>query len=619
MCGIIGTIGFPDAADALLQGLRRLEYRGYDSAGIAVRNNNGFAVRRALGKLNALANVLNDNPLHGTTGIGHTRWATHGGVNMANAHPIMSGDRVAVVHNGIIENHRKLRQSLSAKGYTFHSQTDTEVLAHLFADAVDQTATLMEATETVIAQIEGAYAFAVMVADYPDHLAIARQASPLAIGISDAAVFVGSDAIAMGDVTQRVMFLKDGDYGTISKQDIVIKDASAQLANRDITIVAASPGLVTKEGYQHFMEKEIHEQPDTVMRTLGAFSQTNETDGTDAPDGAFALPDGFDFSDMTGLAYLAAGTSYNAGLIGRYWMEQLADLPVVAESASEFRYRQPSTRHISLAMGISQSGESLDTLMALRYMADKGVETAALVNVDSSTMARESGGYLQTRAGPEIGVASTKSYMAQLTVLLIMATIAGHQRGVLSDARRAEIEQMLASVPRLIGAAMESATTIKAIVPRLAQAKSCLYLGRGTLYPLAMEGALKLKELSYIHAEAYASGEMKHGPIALIEDGLPVVALLADDDHLSKSISNVVEAKARGADVIIIATESAAKLAMEEIEGLEGHVATVPDCDALIAPLILSLPIQFLAYLTAVHKGTDVDQPRNLAKSVTVE
>ncbi|MGB2323746.1 MAG: glutamine--fructose-6-phosphate transaminase (isomerizing) [Candidatus Puniceispirillales bacterium] len=610
MCGIIGTIGYPNAADALLQGLRRLEYRGYDSAGIAVSGDQGFSVRRAVGKLNALADVLSQDPLHGETGIGHTRWATHGGVNIANAHPMMSGDRVAVVHNGIIENHRKLRQTLSDKGYVFQSQTDTEVLAHLFADALDQTTSLMEATEHVIAQIEGAYAFAVMVTDYPDHLAIARQASPLAIGLSDDAVFVGSDAIAMGDVTQRVIFLKDGDYGTVTREQITIKDASAELANRDVTIVAASPGLVTKEGYQHFMEKEIHEQPDTVMHTLGAFSDA---------DGAFALPDGFDFTHMTGLAYLAAGTSYNAGLIGRYWMEQLADLPVVTESASEFRYRQPSCRQISLALGISQSGESLDTLMALRYMADKGVDTAALVNVETATMARESGTYLLTRAGPEIGVASTKSYMAQLAVLLILATIAGHQRGVLTAKRREEIEQMLASVPRLIGEAMASASVIKTIVPRLAQSRSSLYLGRGTLYPLAMEGALKLKELSYIHAEAYASGEMKHGPIALIEDGLPVVALLADDDHLSKSISNVVEAKARGADIIIIATESAANKAIDEMDGLEGRVATVPDCDALIAPLVLSLPIQFLAYLTAVHKGTDVDQPRNLAKSVTVE
>ena len=610
MCGIIGTIGYPDAADALLQGLRRLEYRGYDSAGIALQKDAGFAVRRAVGKLNALAGVMHESPLHGTTGIGHTRWATHGEVNLANAHPMMSGDRVAVVHNGIIENHRILRDTLTAKGYQFQSQTDTEVLAHLFADALDHAPSLMAATEVVIAQIEGAYAFAVMAADYPDQLAIARQASPLAIGLSDDAMFVGSDAIAMGDVTQRVMFLKDGDYGVLSRQDVAIKDAKGQIANRDVTIVAANPGLVTKEGYHHFMEKEIHEQPDTVMHTLGAF--------TDA-DGAFALPQEVNFADMTGLAYLAAGTSYIAGLIGRYWMEELADLPVVTEIASEFRYRHPSYRQISLAMGISQSGESLDTLMALRYMADKGVDTAALVNVETSTMAREASGYLLTRAGPEIGVASTKSYMAQLTVLLVLATVAGHQRGILSDKRRLEIEQMLARVPRLIGEAMAATSAIKQIVPRLAQARSCLYLGRGTLYPVAMEGALKLKELSYIHAEAYASGEMKHGPIALIEDGLPVVALLADDEHLLKSISNVLEAKARGADVIIIATESAAQKARDEIGRLNGNIITVPDCDALIAPMVLSLPIQCLAYMTAVHKGTDVDQPRNLAKSVTVE
>lgn len=610
MCGIIGAIGYPHAADALLQGLRRLEYRGYDSAGIAVSTKTGFDVRRAVGKLNALAVVLSASPLKGSTGIGHTRWATHGGVRIENAHPILAQDRVAVVHNGIIENHRKIRQDLEAKGCKFTSDTDTEVLAHLFVEAMDGTDNLHDATAKVLDQIEGAYAFVVMTMDYPDQLAIARQASPLAVGLTDEAIFVGSDAIAMGDVTQKIIFLKDGDYGTISNDQVHLSDSNGQTVNREVVVVAASPGLVSKEGYHHFMEKEIHEQPDAVLHTLSALSDS---------DGGFHLPQPIDFRKLTGIAYLAAGTSYHAGLVGRYWMEHLADLPVVTEIASEFRYRHPSLRQINLALGISQSGESLDTLMALRYMAEKGVDTAALVNVDTSTMARESGVQLMTRAGPEIGVASTKSYMAQLTVLLILAAVAGHQRGVIHDQRRQEIEGMLASLPRLLGETMACSDAIKPMVARLAKAKSCLYLGRGTLYPLALEGALKLKELSYIHAEGYAGGEMKHGPIALIEEGLPVVAILADDEHLGKMISNVVEAKARGADILLVATDSAARQAASESPELVETLVTVPDCDPLLAPLLLSLPIQFLAYLTAVHKGTDVDQPRNLAKSVTVE
>ena len=610
MCGIIGAIGHPNAADALLKGLRRLEYRGYDSAGIAVSTASGFDVRRAVGKLNALAEVISASPLSGMTGIGHTRWATHGNVRIENAHPIMAQDRVAVVHNGIIENHRKIRQSLESRGCKFTSDTDTEVLAHLFVEAIDQSDNLHDATANVLAQIEGAYAFVVMTKDYPDQLAIARQASPLAVGLTDEAVFVGSDAIAMGDVTQKIIFLKDGDYGTITKDQVDLTDSDGKPVNREVVVVSASPGLVSKEGYHHFMEKEIHEQPDAVLHTLSAL-----TDG----DGHFCLPQAINFTSLNGVAYLAAGTSYHAGLIGRYWMEHLADLPVVSEIASEFRYRHPSLRQINLALGISQSGESLDTLMALRYMAEKGVDTAALVNVDTSTMARECDVHLMTRAGPEIGVASTKSYMAQMTVLLILAVVAGHQRGVITDQRRQEIEAVLASLPRLLCESMACSDTIKPMVARLARAKSCLYLGRGTLYPVALEGALKLKELSYIHAEGYAGGEMKHGPIALIEEGLPVVAILTDDEHLGKMISNVVEAKARGADVLLVATESAARQAAEESPELAEMVVTVPDCDPLLAPLLLSLPIQFLAYMTAVHKGTDVDQPRNLAKSVTVE
>ena len=610
MCGIIGAIGCAHAAEILLAGLKRLEYRGYDSAGIATADAAGFAVRRAVGKLSNLASALEAEPLSGETGIGHTRWATHGGVKVENAHPIIADARVAVVHNGIIENHRQLRKELTAKGAVFTSDTDSEVLAHLFAEAIDAGQNLVEATASVLAQIEGAYAFAVMAQDFPHELAIARQASPLAIGLADGAMFVGSDALALGDVSARIIFLKDGDYGVLTQDAVALYDAEGRKTNREIVAISASPGLVSKEGYHHFMEKEIHEQPDVALHSLGAFQDA---------EGRLQLPWDVDFAAMKGVAYLGAGTSYLAGLVGRYWMESLADLPVAVEIASEFRYRQPAMSQINLALGISQSGESLDTLMALRYAGEKGADTGALVNVASSTMAREAKHVLLTRAGVEVGVASTKSYMAQLVVLLILAVVAGHQRGVIDKKLRREMEVMLASLPRLLGASMACIDAIKPIAKHLARANSCLYLGRGVLYPVALEGALKLKELSYIHAEGYAGGEMKHGPIALIEEGLPVVALLSDDNHFPKMLSNIIEAKARGAEIILIATESAMAKAENEAEEISKMKVIVPDCDPLLAPMVLSLPIQQLAYQTATQKGTDVDQPRNLAKSVTVE
>ena len=604
MCGIVGAIGHQSAASSLYEALQRLEYRGYDSAGICTWHDGAISRRRAVGKLRELGEVLRQQPLAGDCGIGHTRWATHGHVTLDNAHPIMSGDDVAVVHNGIIENHKELKQGLVAQGYHFTSQTDTEVLSHLFKEAIAATDSFRAATVKVLEQVEGAYAFAVISADYPGQIAVARNASPLAVGLGEDANYIGSDAMAMGSMTRRIIFLKDGDYGIISADDVMLFDGHHNPAQRDVVLSSASPGLVSKDGYQHFMEKEIYEQPEAIAHTLVEMIDDQ---------GKLAADLG-DAKAINGLLMLAAGTSHNAAMIGKYWMESLADLPVVTEIASEFRYRNPSLRHLDMAMGISQSGESLDTLMALRYAGDNGLKTIGLVNVPESTIARETDKQLLTRAGPEIGVASTKAFTAQLTVLLAMAAALGRDRGVISAQDCAAIQDHLTSVPRLVGQAMTGFDAIKPFVSTLSRAQSCLFLGRGTLYPLALEGALKLKELSYIHAEGYASGEMKHGPIALIEEGLPVVALLTDDDHLPKAMSNLMEAKSRGASVLAICTEAAAA----QVEDLDA-VITVPDCDPLIAPIVLSIPAQILAYMTAVHKGTDVDQPRNLAKSVTVE
>ena len=605
MCGIVGTIGDEDAAGILFQSLQRLEYRGYDSSGIVLDTGDTLDRRRAVGKLKNLAEVLKSSPLAGSIGIGHTRWATHGGVTEANAHPILTADaNVAVVHNGIIENHRALREELTANGHVFSSDTDTEVLCHLFAEAIAATDTPQAATAHVLSRIEGAYAFAVLARAWPGVIAVARNASPLAVGLGDGANYIGSDAMAMGGLTRQIIFLKDGDYGVISATDVAIFTADGRPAQREVVTVAASPGLISKEGYSHFMEKEIHEQPDAISHTLA---------GMTGEDGHLtAAP--LDTAALKGVLMLAAGTSHNAAMIGKYWFEDLADLPVVTEIASEFRYRNPSFRHLDLAVGISQSGESLDTLMALRHAAENGLRTMGVINVPESTIARETDLQMLTRAGPEIGVASTKAFTAQLTVLLSLAIAAGRDRGVLDAGRVAVLEDTLSSLPRLIGAAMSGFDEIRPHVAGLARARSCLFLGRGMLFPLALEGALKLKELSYIHAEGYASGEMKHGPIALIEEGLPVVALLSGDQHLGKAVSNLMEAKARGAEVIALVTEDAA----DAVADL-GAVVTVPACDPVVAPILLSIPAQILAYLVAEHKGTDVDQPRNLAKSVTVE
>ena len=606
MCGIVGAVGLVNCGNTLLDALRRLEYRGYDSAGIVTHNGSGFEIIRSVGKLASLDSLIRKKPLGGDIGIGHTRWATHGGVSEANAHPHIAAERVVIVHNGIIENHRHLRTRLEQAGHLFSSDTDSEVLAHLFVEALDAGLSPIEATKSVLAAIEGAYAFGALVRDYSDMLIVARNASPLAIGLGDNASFIGSDAIALAHLTRRVVYLKDNDFAFVKADGVAVFDADGVPVNREEVIVAASQGLVDKGGYRHYMEKEIHEQPDAIAHSLAAMTGT---------DGRIAAPMSRDqLRDITGIVMLAAGTSYYASLVARYWIEGLARVPVTCEIASEYRYRKPVTRSFSTAIAISQSGESLDTLMAMRHAAENNLQTVGLVNVPESTIAREADSVMPTRAGPEIGVASTKAFTAQLTVLISFAVALAEARGTITAQRADEIQTQIQALPGLVGQALTSFDSIRPIAHDLAGVRSALFLGRDVLFPLALEGALKLKELSYIHAEGFASGEMKHGPIALIEYGLPVVAMLSADELLIKAMSNLREASARGGQIILLTEERA----LAEVD-FASNVIAVPDVDPLLAPILLAVPAQILAYLTAVEKGTDVDQPRNLAKSVTVE
>ena len=606
MCGIVGAVGLVNCGDTLLNALRRLEYRGYDSAGIVTHNGSGFEITRSVGKLANLDNLMRKKPLGGDIGIGHTRWATHGGVSEANAHPHVAAERVVIVHNGIIENHRQLRARLEEAGYLFASDTDSEVLAHLFVEAFDAGLSPAEATKSVLAAIEGAYAFAALVRDHSDMLIVARNASPLAIGLGNDASFIGSDAVALAHLTRRVVYLKDNDFAFVTADGAAVFDVDGKPVEREEVIVAASQGLVDKGGYRHYMEKEIHEQPDAIAHSLAAMT---------GADGRIVAPMScHQLRDSTGIVMLAAGTSHYASLVARYWIEGLARVPVTCEIASEYRYRKPVTSSFSMAIAVSQSGESLDTLMAMRHAAESGLQTVGLVNVPGSTIAREANSVMPTRAGPEVGVASTKAFTAQLTVLISFAVALAKAKGTITSQRADEIQEQIQTLPGLVGQALKSFDAIRPIAHDLAGARSALFLGRDVLFPLALEGALKLKELSYIHAEGFASGEMKHGPIALIEDGLPVVAMLAADEVLGKAASNLREASARGGHIILLTEEKA----VAEVD-FASSVITVPDVDPLLAPILLAVPAQILAYLTAVEKGTDVDQPRNLAKSVTVE
>ena len=606
MCGIIAAATDKSVGKLLIQGLYKMEYRGYDSAGIALHQSSEIAHLRSLGKVKSLESRMKKEKPRGKVGIAHTRWATHGKPSKENAHPHVSNNRVFIVHNGIIENHAALRAELEAKGHSFSSETDSEVLAHLFLEAFNNGLSPQQAGKQVMARIGGTFALAAMHADHPDMMIVARNASPLAVGLGEGASFIGSDAVALSHLTRDVIYLKDNDYAVIRPEGAEVFDAEGTPVNREVVIVAASQGVVDKGGYRHYMEKEIHEQPDAIAHTLAAMT---------GPDGKLSTPLAReDLAAIDGIVMLAAGTSHYAAMVARYWIESLARVPVSCEIASEYRYRKPVTGAFSCAVAISQSGESLDTLMAMRHAGEAGLRAIGLVNVPGSTIAREADMVMPTRAGPEIGVASTKAFTAQLTALISFAVALAEAKGQISVERRDEIHAAIQGLPSMVGRTLGLFDDIRPLAHSLTAARSALYLGRDVLFPVALEGALKLKELSYIHAEGFASGEMKHGPIALIEEGLPVVALLAADEVVGKAASNLQEAAARGGRIILITEERAAST----VDFAES-VITVPNVDPLLAPLLLTVPVQILAYLTAFEKGTDVDQPRNLAKSVTVE
>jgi glucosamine--fructose-6-phosphate aminotransferase (isomerizing) len=609
MCGIVGIAGRAEAAPVILEALRRLEYRGYDSAGIATLVGGHIERRRAAGKLSKLADALARHPLAGRTGIGHTRWATHGAPTESNAHPHASA-RVALVHNGIIENFRVLRDELIAKGHRFQSETDTEVAVHLVTDYLDQGFDAVKAAIAATQRLTGAYALA-MIFDGEESLVIgARKGSPLAVGYGADEAYLGSDAFALAPFTNRVSYLEDGDVAVLRGPEVTIYDGAGRLANREITTTAATVGLVDKGGFRHFMAKEIHEQPEVVGHTLAHYiDATGPAIALREPRAVEAL------KNATRLTISACGTAFYAGLVGKYWFEKLARLAVEADVASELRYRDPVYPKGGAALFISQSGETADTLAALRDAKAQGQVTLAVVNVPESSIAREADIVLPTFAGPEIGVASTKAFTCQLSVLAALAIAAGRARGVLDAAAEAKLCAALLETPRHMVEFLKQEAKIEALGAEMTKARDVLYLGRGVNFPLAMEGALKLKEISYIHAEGYAAGEMKHGPIALIDENVPVIVLAPHDAVFEKTISNMQETMARGGKVVLISDARGIAAA----GGKPWATVEVPETDPLIAPLVYSLPVQLLAYHTAVAKGTDVDQPRNLAKSVTVE
>jgi glucosamine--fructose-6-phosphate aminotransferase (isomerizing) len=604
MCGIIGIVGTRPVEGRLIDSLKRLEYRGYDSAGVAGVVDGQVERRRAKGKIRALEEVLAKEPLKATVGIGHTRWATHGEPSTRNAHPHRAG-RVTLVHNGIIENYAELREKLKARGRTFESETDTEVIAQLL-DCELETKPPVEAMKATLDQLTGAYALAVLV-DGQDELVMgARRGSPLVVGYGEGEMFLGSDALAVGPFTNRIAYLDEGDYVAINHNGAQIFDETGAPADRPIRTVAASAALVEKGNYRHFMEKEIHDQPDACQHTLSAY--INPTTGR------VHAPGGLDLAKFDRVQIVACGTAFYAASIARYLFERLAGLPCDVEVASEFRYREPAVTPGTLAVAVSQSGETADTLAALRWCKAHGLTTAAVVNVHESTMAREADVLLPTHAGPEIGVASTKAFTCQVTALTALAVAAASARGRIDAAEEAHYTRLLLEAPRLIAEATQMEDEIRVLAPELARARDVLYLGRGPMYPLALEGALKLKEISYIHAEGYAAGELKHGPIALIDESTPVIVIAPSDSLFEKTISNMSEVAARGGKVILITDAAGAAHAPKGARVIVG-----PTCDPLLAPLVYAPPIQLMAYHVAVQKGADVDQPRNLAKSVTVE
>jgi len=606
MCGIVGIIGEKAVATDIVDALRRLEYRGYDSAGIATIENGHLERRRAEGKLRNLEGRLLNEPLQGRTGIGHTRWATHGGPTERNAHPHMNG-KVSVVHNGIIENFRELKAALEPKGYVFETDTDTEAIVHVISEELDQGATLEQAVKNALSRLHGAFALAIIFAGHDDLMFAARQGSPLAIGHGTGEMYLGSDAIALAPFTDAITYLEDGDWAVLRREGVQVYDRTGARVERPLVKSVASSLLVDKGNHRHFMAKEIHEQPEVISDTLANY--------IDMTTGTVNFPDlGIDLAKVPRVTLSACGTAYYAGLVAKYWIERYARVPVEIDIASEMRYREPPLGAGGLSVFVSQSGETADTLATLRHAKAEGERIASIVNVRTSTIARESDAALPTLAGPEIGVASTKAFTCQLSVLACLAIALGRARGVMTAETERELVQALIEVPRHISTILSNEEQFEGIAHDLSKARDVLYLGRGTNYPLALEGALKLKEISYIHAEGYAAGELKHGPIALIDENVPVIVVAPQDDLFDKTVSNLQEVAARGGQIILVSD------AAPELVGCElaAHIA-LPAAPAFTNPLVCAVPVQLLAYHTAVVMGTDVDQPRNLAKSVTVE
>ena len=607
MCGIIGIVGKEQVAGRLVEGLRRMEYRGYDSAGVCTVQDGQLIRRRAEGKLKNLEAVLAADPAPGATGIAHTRWATHGAPTTSNAHPHATKE-VALVHNGIIENFKPLREALQARGRVFESETDTEVVAHLVSEQVEAGKSPQEAVKSVLPQLRGAFALAIAFREHADLLIGARLGSPLVVGYGEGETYLGSDALALSGLTQRIAYLDEGDWVIITREGAQIFDAENNPVEREITVSGATGAMIEKGNYRHFMLKEIHEQPIVVAQTLRSYIRGVEQ--------TVALPQmDFDLSTVKRITIVACGTSFYAGLVAKYWFESFARVPVDIDVASEFRYRDPVFEDGGLALFISQSGETADTLAALRHAKKAGQKIAVVVNVPTSTMAREADLLLPTHAGPEIGVASTKAFSCQLAVLAALAAHLAVVKGRMSREEEVAVVKQLIEAPAALNAALAYDDAIAAMAHLIAPARDVLYLGRGPDYPLALEGALKLKEISYIHAEGYAAGEMKHGPIALIDENVPIIVIAPSGPLFEKTVSNMQESQARGGKIVLIS----------DAEGLaeagDGCLATIemPKVHPLIAPLVYAVPVQLLAYHVAVVKGTDVDQPRNLAKSVTVE
>ena len=611
MCGIVGAVAQRDVSEILVEGLRRLEYRGYDSAGVALLNQHGELNRvRRLGKVKQLEDAVASSGVEGRVGIAHTRWATHGEPSEANAHPHLSHDTLAVVHNGIIENHNQLRTRLQALGYQFTSQTDTEVIVHLVHHELKQTDSLLEAVQRTAAQLEGAYGTVVLDKHHPDRLVVARSGSPLVIGYGIGETFLASDQLALLPVTRRFSYLEEGDVAEITRNSVTILDVTGKQVEREITESNIEHDAGGKAGYRHFMEKEIFEQPSALRHTL---AERISADGVNleafGPQGEALL------SQVEHVQIVACGTSYNSGMVARYWIEELAGITCNVEIASEFRYRKSVVRPNSLFVTLSQSGETADTLAALRIAKQSGyMASLSICNVPGSSLVRESDLAFMTKAGVEIGVASSKAFTTQLVALQLLTLAIGRLRGTISTEKEAQTVAELKALPEKIEQMLQASASIEALAADFADKQHALFLGRGDQYPIAMEGALKLKEISYIHAEAYAAGELKHGPLALIDANMPVIVVAPDNELLEKLHSNVEEVRARGGLMYVFADQNAGFKSDETMQVLQ-----VPHCAELVAPILYTIPLQLLSYHAALIKGTDVDQPRNLAKAVTVE